>query len=74
MAFKVGAPVIPVSIVASGKVMSSNWMFPNRPAYGVAKVVVHEPIESKDKTEEELAEAVRQAIITGLPENQRPLD
>lgn len=72
MAHKVGAPVIPLSIVASGDVMPPHWMFPRRHAHGMAKVVIHEPIESKGKTEDELAKAVREAVIDGLPENQRP--
>lgn len=72
MAHKVGAPVIPLSIVATGKVMPAYWMFPCRPARGVAKVVVHEPIESEGKTEDELAHAAREAIISGLPDDQRP--
>jgi len=28
MAYKAGAPVIPVSIVGAGKVMPPHWMFP----------------------------------------------
>ena len=72
MAHKMKAPVVPLSIVASGKIMSSHWMFPFRPGRNVCKVVVHDPIESEDKTEEELAQAVREAIISGLPEDQRP--
>jgi 1-acyl-sn-glycerol-3-phosphate acyltransferase len=72
MAHKVGAPVVPLSIVASGDAMPANWMFPRRPCHGLCKVVIHEPIESEGKTEHELAEAVRAAIISGLPENQRP--
>jgi 1-acyl-sn-glycerol-3-phosphate acyltransferase len=74
MAHKVGAPIIPISIVAADHVMPIHWMFPYRPARGVAKVVVHEPIESVGKTEDELATEVRNAIITGLPPEQRPLD
>ena len=74
MAHKAGAPVVPVSIVGADKCMPVYWMFPYRPARAVSKVVMHEPIESKDKTEEELAEAVREAMISGLPEEQRPLD
>jgi 1-acyl-sn-glycerol-3-phosphate acyltransferase len=73
MAHKVGAPVIPVSIVGAAKAMPYYWMFPFRPAAGICKVIVHEPVESIDKTEEELAEAVREAIISGLPEDQKPL-
>lgn len=73
MAHKAGAPVIPISICRAAEVMPSYWMFPYRPAWGVCKVVVHEPVESEGKTEEELALAVREAIISGLPEYQRPL-
>lgn len=73
MAHKNGAPVIPVSIVGSGKVHPSFFMFPCRPAGKIAKVVVHEPVESEGKTEDELAEAVRQSIISGLPDDQRPV-
>ena len=74
MAFKTGSPVIPLSIVGAGKMQPTHWMFPIGPAskYGV-KVVVHDPVESEGRTEEELAEAVRAAMITGLPEDQRPL-
>lgn len=73
MAHKAGAPVIPMSICRAAEVMPSYWMFPYRPAGGVCKVVVHEPVESAGRTEEELAQAVREAIISGLPEEQRPL-
>ena len=73
MAHKVGAPVIPLSIVGAAKAMPYYWMFPFRPAAGICKVVVHEPIESVDKTEDELAAAVREAIISGLPDEQKPL-
>lgn len=74
MAHKAGAPVIPVSIVGAGKVMPVDFAFPIRRAKGLAKVVVHEPIESLGKTEDELADAVRDAIISGLPPEQRPLE
>jgi len=72
MAYKAGAPVIPVSIVGAGKVMPPHWMFPLKPARNVAKVVIHEPVESVGKTEDELADEVRKAMISGLPEDQRP--
>jgi 1-acyl-sn-glycerol-3-phosphate acyltransferase len=74
MAHKAGAPVIPISICGAANIMPSYWMFPYRRAGGGAcKVIVHEPVESKGKTEEELAAAVRESIIAGLPEEQRPL-
>lgn len=73
MAYKAGAPIIPLSIVGSGDVMPANWMFPRRPTHE-CKVIIHEPIETEGKTEGELAEAVRAAVISGLPEDQRPND
>jgi 1-acyl-sn-glycerol-3-phosphate acyltransferase len=73
MAHKAGAPVIPISIINSHKVMPTGWMFAMKPSHGTAKVVVHEPIESVGKTEAELAEAVRNSMITGLGDDQKPL-
>lgn len=73
MAHKAGAPVIPLSIINSHKVMPIGWMFAMKPSYGTAKVIVHEPVESTGRTEEELAEAVRQSMIEGLPDDQVPL-
>jgi 1-acyl-sn-glycerol-3-phosphate acyltransferase len=74
MAYKAGAPIIPISIVNSHKVMPTGWMMAMRPARGVAEVIVHPPIESMGKTEEELAMAVRDSMISGLPEDQVPLE
>lgn len=74
MAQKAGAPVIPLSIVGASNVMPSHWMFPYQPASGVCKVVVHAPVESTEKTEDELNREVRERIIEGLPEEQRPLE
>jgi 1-acyl-sn-glycerol-3-phosphate acyltransferase len=73
MAHKAGAPVIPVSIINSHKVMPTGWMFAMKPSYKTAKIVVHQPVESEGKTEEELAEAVRESLIRGLGEDQKPL-
>jgi 1-acyl-sn-glycerol-3-phosphate acyltransferase len=72
MAHKAGAPVIPITIVGSADVMPSHWMFPYRPARNVCKMIINEPVESNDKTEAELAAAVRKAMIHSLPEANRP--
>lgn len=72
MAHKAGAPVVPISIIGAAKCMPNHWMFPFRPARGVAKVIVNEPVESEGRTEEELAEEVRRRMISSLPEEQRP--
>jgi len=73
MAHKAGAPVFPISIISSEKVMPLGWMMAMRPAYGLAEVIVHPPISSTDKTEEELTNAVRKSMIDGLPDYQKPL-
>ena len=73
MAHKAGAPVIPLSIVNSDKIMPTQWMMSSRPAYPMAEVIIHDPISSADKTEDELVDAVRKVMIEGLPERQRPL-
>jgi 1-acyl-sn-glycerol-3-phosphate acyltransferase len=74
MAHKVGAPIVPISIVHANVVNPPTWIFPRQPSRGTCRVVIHEPIESNDKTEAELAAEVRKKIIEGLPEDQRPLD
>lgn len=74
MAHKAGAPVIPLSIVNSHKVMPIGWMFAMIPSHGTAKVIVQEPVESVGRTEAELAEAVRASLLSGLPDDQRPLE
>lgn len=73
MAQKVGAPIIPMSIVKSGEAHPADWMFPRQKSAGLCKIVIHEPVETKDRDEKEVEKLVRQAIIDGLPEDQRPL-
>jgi len=74
MAHKVKAPVIPVSIVGSGSAMPHYWLMPFQAPSKVAKVIIHDPISSEDKTEAELVRQVRAKIIEGLPEDQRPTE
>lgn len=74
MAHKVGAPIIPLSIVGAQHVQPIHWMFPLRPSRRRIKVVVHPPVESKGLTEAELAKKVRQAMVDGLPDDQKPLE
>jgi 1-acyl-sn-glycerol-3-phosphate acyltransferase len=74
MAHKVGAPVIPLSIVGAQHVQPIHWMFPLGPSRRRIKVVVHPPVESKGLTEAELSEKVRQAMVDGLPDDQKPLE
>jgi len=52
--------------------MPPDWMMPFRLSRGIAKVIVHEPVETEGKTEEDVAVEVRNAIISGLPPEQQP--
>jgi 1-acyl-sn-glycerol-3-phosphate acyltransferase len=68
-----GAPCVPISIYGTEKIIpwSSNRIHP-----GIAHIVFHPPIDPADyATREDLSEAVRTAIASGLPEwmrNQKP--
>jgi 1-acyl-sn-glycerol-3-phosphate acyltransferase len=64
-----GAPCVPISIFGSEKILpvDSKRIHP-----GVAHIVFHPPIDPADyATREELSEAVRAAIASGLPEWMR---
>jgi 1-acyl-sn-glycerol-3-phosphate acyltransferase len=65
LAMGTGAPCIPVSISGTEKMMrkGSSKVYP-----GTARIEFHAPIESKDfQTREELMQAVRSSIASGLP-------
>lgn len=72
MAYKAGAPVIPITIVGAQKSHPTYWMFPFRPTRKTGYVIVGEPIESKDLAEAELSQKVREAMIKNLPDDQKP--
>jgi 1-acyl-sn-glycerol-3-phosphate acyltransferase len=64
-----GAPCVPISIYGTEKIIpwGSNRIHP-----GVAHVIFHPPIDPADyATREDLSEAVRAAIASGLPEWMR---
>lgn len=69
LAMETCAPVVPISIYGTETLMrkGSVKVFP-----GTAHVVFHAPIQPRDyATREDLMEAVRQAIASGLPEWMR---
>jgi 1-acyl-sn-glycerol-3-phosphate acyltransferase len=69
LAMQTGAPCIPVSIYGTETLMAKG-SFAIRP--GTAHIVFHAPIRPGDfATREELSEAVRAAIASGLPEWMR---
>ncbi|HEV2176830.1 MAG TPA: lysophospholipid acyltransferase family protein [Terriglobia bacterium] len=74
MAIKAGAPIVPVSISGSYRVMRKGE-FAIHP--GVVRVTFHDPVPTAGRSVEErrqLIEQVREAIISGLSEEERPLD
>jgi 1-acyl-sn-glycerol-3-phosphate acyltransferase len=69
LAMETGAPCIPVSIYGTETLMAKG-SFAIKP--GTAHIVFHAPVYPKDfATRDELSEAVRTAIASGLPEWMR---
>ncbi len=69
LASESGAPCIPVSIYGTEAMMAKGSL---RIKPGTAHITFHAPVYPKDfKTREELMEAVRRAIASGLPEWMR---
>ena len=69
LAMQSGAPCIPVSIYGTEKLMAKG-SFGIKP--GTAHILFHAPVYPGDyATREELSEAVRAAIASGLPEWMR---
>ncbi len=73
MAMKAGAPIAPISISGSARVMPKG-KFEIRP--GVVRVTVHDPVPTEGcmpDDRETIMEQVRQAILSGLAEDELPL-
>lgn len=69
LAKETGAPVIPVSLYGTEKMMAKGSM---RITPGTAHIIFHPPIYPRDYADrKELMEAVRAAIASGLPEWMR---
>lgn len=73
MAAKSGATIVPITIANTHAVMPMNALFPVQSGAGKLQIHVHEPINPEGKTDEELNTLVRNAIISKLPWDQRPL-
>ena len=69
LAMETGAPCIPVSIYGTESMMAKGSLRVNP---GTAHIVFHAPIDPKSfATREDLMDAVRAAIASGLPERMR---
>lgn len=74
MAMKVGAPIVPVSVSGSSKIMAKG-KFVIHP--GRVRITVHDPVPTEGHTlddRELIMERVRQAILTGLTPEEWPLE
>jgi len=74
MAAKTNVPIVPITLSHTHSIMPSNALFPFQAGAGKLHVHVHDPIDAKGKTEDELAAAVREAFIETLPLEQQPLE
>jgi 1-acyl-sn-glycerol-3-phosphate acyltransferase len=73
MAMKAGVPIVPISISGSARVMPKG-KFEIHP--GVVRITVHDPVPSRGETpndREIIMAQVRQAIVSGLAEDELPL-
>jgi 1-acyl-sn-glycerol-3-phosphate acyltransferase len=69
LAMEAGAPVVPVSIYGTGQMMPKGSA---RIRPGVAHIIFHHPLDAATfATREDLMEAVRESIASGLPEALR---
>eukprot|EP00586_Coscinodiscus_wailesii_P002044 CAMPEP_0172484360 /NCGR_PEP_ID=MMETSP1066-20121228/11801_1 /TAXON_ID=671091 /ORGANISM="Coscinodiscus wailesii, Strain CCMP2513" /LENGTH=359 /DNA_ID=CAMNT_0013248825 /DNA_START=78 /DNA_END=1157 /DNA_ORIENTATION=- len=73
MAVKCNVPIIPISISNTHAVMPSYSLFPVQHGAGKLSVHIHSPIHAEGRTDAELSELVREAIISKLPIDQRPV-
>ena len=74
MAIKAGVPIVPVSVSGSSKVMPKG-KFAMRP--GRVRITVHDPVPTEGLGVEDrqaVMERVRQAILSGLAEDEWPLE
>jgi 1-acyl-sn-glycerol-3-phosphate acyltransferase len=73
MAMKAGAPIVPISISGSARVMRKG-KFEIHP--GVVRITVHDAVPTRGSTQEDrgrIIEQVRQAILSGLTEDEKPV-
>eukprot|EP00557_Chaetoceros_sp_GSL56_P000930 CAMPEP_0176502134 /NCGR_PEP_ID=MMETSP0200_2-20121128/14578_1 /TAXON_ID=947934 /ORGANISM="Chaetoceros sp., Strain GSL56" /LENGTH=429 /DNA_ID=CAMNT_0017901159 /DNA_START=109 /DNA_END=1398 /DNA_ORIENTATION=- len=72
MALKANVPIVPISISNTHAIMPSNALFPFQSGSGKLHVHIHEPIHVEGRTEEELVELVREALLSRMPLEQHP--
>ena len=71
MAIEAGAPIVPISLSGASRVMRKGEWTMRR---GVIRVTFHEPVETEVGDLERVMAKVREAIIQGLTDEERPLN
>lgn len=74
MAVKAKVPIVPLSISNAYAVMPSEGFVPVQSGKGKLRVYVHSPIDVEGKTEEEISQEVREALLSELPKDQHPIN
>lgn len=75
MAKRANVPIVPISLSNTHAIMPGYSLSPVQSAKGgKLNVHVHSPIETEGKTEKEISELVRKAIVSELPQHQIPQD
>eukprot|EP00542_Grammatophora_oceanica_P011088 CAMPEP_0194027430 /NCGR_PEP_ID=MMETSP0009_2-20130614/1578_1 /TAXON_ID=210454 /ORGANISM="Grammatophora oceanica, Strain CCMP 410" /LENGTH=340 /DNA_ID=CAMNT_0038666487 /DNA_START=96 /DNA_END=1118 /DNA_ORIENTATION=+ len=72
MATKTQVPIVPISVGHTHAVMPGNALFPVQAGRGKLHIHVHKPITTTGKSEEELGEEVRAALLSEMPFDQHP--
>lgn len=73
MAVKAQVPIVCLSLSHTHAVMPANSLFPVQSGSGKLHVHVHDPIDTAEKTEDELAEIVRDTLLSMMPRQQYPV-
>ena len=67
MATKTGCPIVPITIVGAFKTFPPEALMPYGPKGNDLEIHFHPPIQTTDKTEDELLQLTRDAIASKLP-------
>jgi len=73
MAIKAKVPIVPISLSHTHAIMPANSLFPVQSGNGKLHVHIHKPIDPNGKTDEELTDLVRQALLSQMPREQHPV-
>jgi len=73
MAVRTGVPIVPISLSNTHAVMPHNALVPVQRGRGKLRVHVHDPIDVTGMADGDIADRVREALLSGLPMDQHPL-